>query len=110
MWNCEESRVRVGEEDDLFRAIWGSRARYKIWWLLIFVDGETGEMRYVSTLSSAPTWLRQLHSLVSSLKREGARLLLFAVWHGSHRTDAFHVDPDRFLKEVEEHVLEEQGA
>ena len=92
----------VGRENELFQAIAETRLKYKIWWLLVYVNPETGALEYKDYPSSAFEHLSRLSKMVKELRKKGASHYGFAIWHGSHRTDAFLVVDEELLRRVEE--------
>ena len=77
-------RIVAGREEELFQVIMKTRSRYKIWWLLVYVDPDTGALKYDDYPSSAFEHLDKLSKKIMELKRRGAPHYVFAIWHGSH--------------------------
>ena len=68
----------------------------------MYVDPDTGALKYDDYPSSAFEHLDKLSKKIMELKRRGAPHYVFAIWHGSHRTDAFLVMDEELLRRVDE--------
>jgi len=88
--------VVVGRENDILEHC-KAYTPQSIWWLVIFV--EDGELKYDYILSSSRQQLRNLVKFLKELKAKEVKHLVFAIWHGQRRTDAFIVSSGRILEE-----------
>ena len=59
-------------------------------------------MKYNYVLSSSLTQLPKLRESLEKLKEKRLKHILFAIWHGRRRTDAFLLDSDKVLNYVRE--------
>jgi len=90
--------VRVGEDERVLRSL--DMYRQDIWWLIVYL--EDGDLKYDYVLSSSSVQLPRLRELLKRLREKGLKHLVFAIWHGERRTDAFLMDSSKVLRHVGE--------
>jgi len=89
-------RVRVGEEDHVLESCLDKLYKQSIWWLVVYF--EEGQLKYQYIHSSAH--IDALVKFVKKLIDEKIPHLVFAIWHGKWRTDAFLVDSKKILERL----------
>ncbi len=87
--------VIVGKESDVFNAC--KRDPQAVWWLIVYLLND-GELKYKYFLSSSSEQLPRLMQFITRLYEGGRNHLIFAIWHGRRRTDAFLIKPDVLLR------------
>jgi len=70
-----------------------------IWWLITYTKNE--EIKYKYFLSSSREQRPELIEFVKSLKENNIPHIIFAIWHGKQRTDAFLIKGETLLKVLE---------
>jgi hypothetical protein len=86
--------VRVGEDDRVLEICLDKLYKQDIWWLVVYFDGS--EVRYTYFPSSAH--VESLAKFVRELIEDNIPHLVFAIWHGKRRTDAFLVDSQKIVE------------
>ncbi len=86
--------VIEGRDDDVLEAC--KIYRQDIWWLVVYVKDSKIDYEYF--LSSSSEQLPRLLKFVRELNSKDIPLLIFAIWHGKRRTDAFLVRVEKLLE------------
>lgn len=73
-----------------------TRIPQDIWWLIVYV--EDGKPKYRYFLSSSSAQLPYLIKFVKEIIDKEIPHLIFAIWHGNRRTDAFLVNANTLIK------------
>jgi len=69
-----------------------------IWWLIVYLN--KNKLEYAYFLSSSSQQFPRLLQFVKELKNRKTDFLVFAIWHGKRRTDAFLINPDKLLEVI----------
>ena len=88
--------VRVGEDEVVLGNL--DRNVQDIWWIVVYLEDE--ELKYDYVLSSSSAQLPKLREILERLREKGLKHLVFAIWHGARRTDAFLMDSEKVLEHV----------
>jgi len=88
--------VRIGEDERVLETCQDELYRQDIWWLVIYFS-EDG-LKHTYFQSSAKANLKALANFIRELEEVKAPHIVFAIWHGRNRTDAFLIDPKKIVE------------